>query len=84
MTPPVTAPPRPRADAKLPAFDYTALTASVCEIHSLAVPTKAGPGMLYTSTLPVTATDRLSRRGTLLTCAGDALPQTRLGRRLKL
>jgi hypothetical protein len=47
MAPPVTAPPRPRADAKLPAFDYTALAASVCEIHNLAVPTKAGPGKAY-------------------------------------
>ena len=27
-------------DGKLPAFDYTALIASVCEIHELAVPTK--------------------------------------------
>lgn len=27
-------------DGKLPAFDYTALVASVCEIHELAVPTK--------------------------------------------
>ena len=30
----------PTAPQKLPAFDYTALVASVCEIHDLAVPTK--------------------------------------------
>jgi hypothetical protein len=34
------APAAPPASQKLPAFDYTALAASVCEIHNVACPTK--------------------------------------------